>query len=926
MSIYYWNGVDEVPLDVEEVIVDDGVTEIYDFAFSSRTEMTSISLPESLEIIGKYVFNDCDSLTTITIPKNVSQIGEGSLCFCNNLENISVESGNSYFSSSHGILYDYDKTKLIQYPVGKDTTEVSILSSVVTILEYAFNDCEKLKKLTLGENVRSIGNYAFTNCVSLESITFDLSLQAIGACAFYNCPKLKAVTLLKPLLSIGYRAFGYHDLGQLYPDFWIRGYKDTDAERYAKENDITFVSIFEPIYPTGIAWVEDFTCDKLPGTLSYDLPSSADSVLEVKATVDKEEIILESGVDYNVSTVSNKIRVTFVENELVLALTTATVTYFLDRSTTTINVGEIKNCRAYVLPAEATYRNIIYSSSNTDYLTTGAGTVTGVNVVVDPQAEDKYTPANVTVTATSSTSQGTYSITSSWTVVRKVTDIAMSESVTTKAGKLFKVTASLHPNDDSEENVTTTRQINWSILNESEEEDNSIVEIFEPENKSSTLTYTDSDKSLTATCSLIPKAPGTAIVRAEADGVTSDLTVTVERPGKDDPQIVIRGNASGLTEGSKYTVDIFLKNNPGIVGLNLKLKYDLNYLRLSKVEDTEEDGKKIFANSYHCNVQLQDPYPLSWSSNISVENIEFSGKLSTVIFSLYQTVDENKNLPVFVFYDEEDLDIYNVDLSPVEFAITNSTIKVTDIVYGDVTSDGVVDNLDVMKLSRYLAEWGGEGNIIHTEPQQGKPYTEMEAAELTSDNVINHRDQAVLARYVDSNTIYTTTTEETVRADTEITLPDDAIDKISGTGGEADTMPLVSITTLTEQYIKVASRPNGWAKNYKSYYTYNSETKSYEAVSGDTAPDASGDWPANKYYEKKEVKKTLKAKTATGETATKYDYEVISDPDHPSEDGKKIKFHESSDVPVDSDITVTITYRIYSQWKGTEYELIPLDS
>ena len=175
MSIYYWNGVDEVPLDVEEVIVDDGVTEIYDFAFSSRTEMTSISLPESLEIIGMYVFNDCDSLKTITIPKNVSQIGEGSLCFCNNLESITVEAGNSYFSSSHGILYDYDKTKLIQYPVGKDTTEVSILSSVTTILEYAFNDCEKLKKLTLGENVRSIGNYAFTNCTSLESITFNLS-------------------------------------------------------------------------------------------------------------------------------------------------------------------------------------------------------------------------------------------------------------------------------------------------------------------------------------------------------------------------------------------------------------------------------------------------------------------------------------------------------------------------------------------------------------------------------------------------------------------------------------------------------------------------------------------------------------------------------------------------------------------------------
>ena len=106
MSVYYWNGVDEVPLDVEDVVVNDGIEKIPDFTFASRSLMTSISLPDSLTTIGNYAFCDCDSLETIALPKNLTGIGDGALCFSGGLKSISVDSSNKKFSSRNGILYN----------------------------------------------------------------------------------------------------------------------------------------------------------------------------------------------------------------------------------------------------------------------------------------------------------------------------------------------------------------------------------------------------------------------------------------------------------------------------------------------------------------------------------------------------------------------------------------------------------------------------------------------------------------------------------------------------------------------------------------------------------------------------------------------------------------------------------------------------
>ena len=80
--------------------------------FFGCSNLTLISIPNSVKSIGGYAFRGCASLTTITIPNSVTTIGQG-----------------------------------------------------------AFANCTSLTAITTPNSVTTIGDYAFQNCTSLTSIT-----------------------------------------------------------------------------------------------------------------------------------------------------------------------------------------------------------------------------------------------------------------------------------------------------------------------------------------------------------------------------------------------------------------------------------------------------------------------------------------------------------------------------------------------------------------------------------------------------------------------------------------------------------------------------------------------------------------------------------------------------------------------------------
>lgn len=66
---------------------------------------------------------------------------------------------------------------------------------VTAISDNAFNGCKRLKSITIGTNVTKIGNKAFLKCISLKKIVIPANVTKIGNKAFYGCKKLKSIII-----------------------------------------------------------------------------------------------------------------------------------------------------------------------------------------------------------------------------------------------------------------------------------------------------------------------------------------------------------------------------------------------------------------------------------------------------------------------------------------------------------------------------------------------------------------------------------------------------------------------------------------------------------------------------------------------------------------------------------------------------------
>ena len=83
---------------IPEVVTYNGntypVTGIGYGAFQFDTELTSITIPNTVTSIGRLAFFNCYGLTSMTISNSVTFIGDGAFSSCNGLTSLAVESGN----------------------------------------------------------------------------------------------------------------------------------------------------------------------------------------------------------------------------------------------------------------------------------------------------------------------------------------------------------------------------------------------------------------------------------------------------------------------------------------------------------------------------------------------------------------------------------------------------------------------------------------------------------------------------------------------------------------------------------------------------------------------------------------------------------------------------------------------------------------
>ena len=165
------------------------VTTIGSDAFYGCTGLSSVTFADNCQLtnIENYAFINCNNagFTSITIPASVQSIGDYAFLGCTYLRSIDVDNDNANYASEDGVLFNKDKTTIIQYPTGKSGTTYAIPASVTNIGKGAFHGCNALTYINIPASVTMIETWAFFNCMSLTSVTvYASAVPTLGTHVF----------------------------------------------------------------------------------------------------------------------------------------------------------------------------------------------------------------------------------------------------------------------------------------------------------------------------------------------------------------------------------------------------------------------------------------------------------------------------------------------------------------------------------------------------------------------------------------------------------------------------------------------------------------------------------------------------------------------------------------------------------------------
>lgn len=202
--------------ELKKVVIQDGVTNVSNYALFFLPAATQVTLPESVTSIGRYGIALCSKLTGMSIPKGVTEIGDFGLAG-DGLTAITLPDGlQSLGRGAFDACASLSGTTLpaaitaVPDKCFNDCTKlltVDYKGEVTAIGERAFEGCKSLTKAPIPAAVTTLGNSAFNGCIALTDVTLPAGVTAVPDACFQGCTALTDMKLPGTVTSVGHNAF-----------------------------------------------------------------------------------------------------------------------------------------------------------------------------------------------------------------------------------------------------------------------------------------------------------------------------------------------------------------------------------------------------------------------------------------------------------------------------------------------------------------------------------------------------------------------------------------------------------------------------------------------------------------------------------------------------------------------------------------------
>lgn len=198
-----------------EVVIPGGINEIGHYAFTGRTQLTSIFIPDGVERIKMNAFYECKNLQKVSLPASLKEIDFDAFLSCGKPKTVEYR-GNPFAGS----LEDWCNIKFASitsnpcYPDGKllfngaETPFLNIKKTAKAIGKFAFAGCNSIRRVVMEDGIETIGTGAFSHCRNLQNVRIPDTVTEIGANAFYACG-LKEICIPGSVKAIESATFTY---------------------------------------------------------------------------------------------------------------------------------------------------------------------------------------------------------------------------------------------------------------------------------------------------------------------------------------------------------------------------------------------------------------------------------------------------------------------------------------------------------------------------------------------------------------------------------------------------------------------------------------------------------------------------------------------------------------------------------------------